>query len=206
MGCNCPKEPSLTEIPDENCPVDLKQIQKIAFRRRGEIWDTAAGTPTDIKEDADWIVFIAAVDDTKIVTTPFIGGDPVIAPGEAKIEGGGDNSTLNGVELIVGTDPSKFSVKFNSMSPAQEKAFKALMCEPNALEVFFANGDDNIIATKGDLVTQHIGIPVQSMFVGDRSNDGFGTKDSNMVSFQMAAGWSEDIEVIVPNFSPLTLW
>jgi len=203
MGkCNCPLPGELTTIPPSNCPVDFKQIQKFGFRRRGNIWDATLNN--DIKESAGWALFLAAADSTKIVITPFIGGDPAIAAGDAITEGGGDNSTLNGVELITGTNPSTLTARFDSLSPAQEAAVKTLMCE-NLLEVFLINSDDNIIADTTSTPTENVGIPIQSFFFSDRGNDGFGSKDSFSMSFQLAAGWSETVEIVVPNFSPLTV-
>ena len=44
MNCSCPDDGILLEIPDENCPFDLKQVQRLAFATQGKvIWDSATG-------------------------------------------------------------------------------------------------------------------------------------------------------------------
>ena len=72
----------------------LKQIQRLAFQRLGSQFDSASN---GILTLAAWQAFMTASDNTKIVVTPLIGADPVIEAGEAIKNGGGDNSTLNGV-------------------------------------------------------------------------------------------------------------
>ena len=204
MGkCNCPNPAKLEAVPANDCEFHLGQIQKIGVQRRGYQWDTTSGAPTDPSVKADWDVLLTASDDTKVVFTPLIGGDPIIDPGEAITEGGGDNSTLNGVEEVTGTNPASFSAMFKGISPDQEKAMKTWMCE-KYLNVYFVTENNVIIVKK---ITNDVkeGIQIQSFFVGDRSNQGFATKDTNQISFQLVAGWSEDIEIIEPQagFNPL---
>lgn len=205
MKCVCPNPDSFTDITKTDCPFNLNQIQKVLFQEQGYIWDTAAGTPTDISTLADWQTLLAAADSTHVVSSPLIGGDPVITAGEAITEGGGDNSTLNGVQLINGASPSSFSARFDAIDPQTETDLKQFMCYNN-VGVYFVNENDNIIAKTTDVATQHTSIPIQAYFFGDRTNEGFGTKDSNMMSFQLKAGWSETIDIIEPEagFSPLT--
>lgn len=201
--CNCPNPTSLTTIPSNDCPINLKQIQKVGFQRQGYEFDASLVTPTSPSVQADWDVLIAAADDTKAVFSPLIGGDPIIEPGEAITEGGGDNSTLNGVEEVTGTNPASFSANFKEISPEQEAALKELICEKK-LVVYFVNEDNNIIVKKID-DDKKTGFDIQSFFFGDRGNQGFGTKDINVMSFQLKAGWSEAIEIIEPEpgFNPL---
>lgn len=202
--CNCPAPTALTTVPSANCPFDLGQIQKIGFQRSGFTFDSGAVIPTSPSVEADWNVLKTATDSTKVVFTPLIGGDPVIVAGEPISEGGGDNSTLNGVEIITGVNPAKFTAMFRSMTPEQEKAMKNLMCEPS-LVMYLVTGDQKIIVKK--LTTaQKQGLGIQAFFLGDRTNDGFGKKDSHKIQFSLPAGWSEDIEIITPEvgFNPLT--
>jgi len=214
MNCNCPTSGILGDIPSSTCPFDLKQIQKIIIAVQGKvIWDSAIGDGTgldgvpqvDSQLDtlADWEALRTAVDETKVIITPFIGGDPIIEAGEAITEGGGDNSSLNGVEEVIGVNPSKFSCTFKSLTPAQEKALKAPKCE--AVEVYFVTEAAKIVANKiDDVTTLHNGIKVQSYFFGDRSNEGYATKDKNTMSFSLPEGWSENIVLVSPiDFNPL---
>ncbi len=203
--CNCPNPETFEDIPASNCAVDLKQLQRVFFQLPGYIWDTVGLPATDISTLADWQALKVAVDDTKVACSPIIAGDPAIIAGEAVTEGGGDNSTLNGVTLVNGTNPSQFTARFDSISQAQEIALKQFMCYKN-VGVYFVNEGDKIIAKKTSVATQHTSIPIQSYFFSDRTNEGYGTKDSNMMTFMLKAGWSETIDIITPEagFSPLT--
>ena len=126
-NCNCPAATSLTTVPTQDCDVDLEQIQKIVFQREGFVFDEAGTpTPTDITVKADWLVLKAAVDNTKVVSTPLVGGDPVFAAGEPILNGGGDNSTLNGVEELQGTNPSTFTGVWKSLASNVKNALVRL--------------------------------------------------------------------------------
>ncbi len=48
------------------------------------------------------------------------------------------------------------------------------------------------------------GFNCESVFLSDRNNAGFGTKDTFNFSFALPAGWSENLIVVKPNFNPLT--
>jgi len=203
--CPCPAPTALASIPSATCNFDLGQIQKIGFQRAGFVWDTA-GSPTATNTTllADWNTLKSASDSTKVVFTPLIGGEPVITPGAEISEGGGDNSTLNGIKIVNGTNPSEFSAIFRSLSPEQETALKALMCEPS-LVVYFVT-DKNKIVVKKITTAKKEGLAIQALFVSDRENQGFGKKDTHKIMFSLPAGWSENIEVITPatGFNPLT--
>ncbi len=202
MDCNCPAPTSLTTIPTQDCGVNLKQIQRVAFQRNGNQFGAGASTPNDINELADWQALISANDDSKIVITPLIGANPTIEPGDAITNGGGDNSTLNGVEEVEGVNPSAFSTEFKELSPEIEKAMKAIMCEKNLTVYLFLEGG-RIACVKIDDNNQK-GFEIQSPFVSDRGNQGYATKDTHTMSFALKAGWSEDLTIIKPNFNPLT--
>lgn len=202
MDCNCPAPTALTEMVAENCGVDLKQIQRVALQRIGNVFDTSATTPTDPTLLADWQALMVAVDDTKIVVTPLIGGEPTIEAGDAITNGGGDNSTLNGVEEVEGVNPSLFSAIFKSLSPENEKALKALMCEKQLNVYFFLQGGR--IAMKTITADQTTGFVSRSIFISDRNNAGYGSKDTHSFRFNLVEGWSEDLIIIDPTFDPLT--
>ena len=200
MDCNCPAPTTLTEIGLLTCGVNIGQIQRMAFQRIGSTFD---GVASDILELADWQAFMSAVDDTKIVVTPLIGGDPVIEAGEAITNGGGDNSTLNGVEEVECVNPASFSCIFKSLPASVEKAMKALICEPNLRVLFFLQGGK--IAVQEVTAPEYEGFLLSGQpFVSDRNNAGYGTKDTVSMSFSLAEGWSDDLVILTPNFNPLT--
>lgn len=203
-GCKCPKNTALTTIPEQDCKVDLEQMQKFIFQRGGYLWDAAATpTPKDITKKADWLLLKAATDDTKVVVSPLVGGDPVITPGDKITNGGGDNSTLNGVEEIIGKNPSNFTGVWKSLDSSIKKAMGELMCETD-LVVYPINQNNKIIAIEV-APDQYTGIPISSFFISDRGNNGFGTKDIFNVSWSMPANWDDNLVVLDPEttFRPL---
>ena len=203
MDCNCPAPTTLTEIIAELCGVNLKQIQRLGFQRRQSGFPFTDATIVDL---AEWQTFLTATNDTKIVVTPLIGGDPVIEAGDKITTGGGDNSTLNGVEELEGVNPSNFSAVFKSLSSVTETQIKKLICEKNLVVYLFLQGG-NIACVSADPSTAtggRNGFNCESVFLSDRNNAGFGTKDTFNFSFALPAGWSENLIVVKPNFNPLT--
>ena len=198
MDCNCPDDGILEEIGSSSCPFDMKQIQRIAFASKGKvIWDSGSGggagngipaVAAQVDTLADWQARRTAVDNTKIVVTPLIGGDPAIAAGEAITEGGGDNSTLNGVEEVTGTNPSNFTATFKSLEPAQEKSLKAIGCKTT--EVYFFLEGGKIACHKYAADERRKGFDMQAYHFSDRNNEGFGTKDKFSMRFSMPTGGS----------------
>ncbi|HET8839738.1 MAG TPA: hypothetical protein VFM82_12180 [Flavobacteriaceae bacterium] len=199
MICNCPNTEPLATIPTEACDFNLEQIQKMGVQKRGNAFDAEAAVPTDITLKADWDTMIAAEDDTKIVITPFV-RNLIIEPGEFITTGGGDNSTLNGVQEMEGKNPSLVTGQFKSLTPAQEKALKQLECSD--VDIFFFNGEGRIIAQATG--TKKSGFKAEAFGIKDRRNAGFGTKDTFDFQFSLKPGWSEDLVKEVPtDFNPL---
>lgn len=200
--CVCPLPTALGDVPALDCGVNLKQIQRLAFQRSGNQFGTGAVPPNDITVLADWQTLIAAADDTKIVVTPLLGGNPVIEAGTAITIGGGDNTTLNGVEEVQGVNPSAFSAEFRELTPEIELALKLLTCEKSLTVYLFLEGG-RIAAYEIDPTNQR-GFLLQSMFVSDRNNAGFATLDTNTISWAFPSGWSENLVIVTPAFNPLT--
>lgn len=200
--CNCPEPTSLTPIETENCRVDLKQVQRYAFQRDGYQFNSLGTTPNPIIDLSSWQAFTTASDDSTIVITPSIGGDPIIEAGDKITTGGGDNSTLNGIEELEGVNPSNASAVFKSLSAKVEAQIKKLMCEKNLTVYFFLQGG-KIAAVKLNANSAK-GFACQSLFLSDRNNNGYGTRDTFNFSFSLPAGWSESLEIYTPNFNPLT--
>ncbi len=212
MDCNCADGDIQQEIPSAACPFDLKQIQKLAFETFGKvIWDSADGgglgdgvpqLDSQVDTLADWVLRLAAITNTRIVVTPFIGGDPILTAGEAITEGGGDNSTLSGVEEVTGTSPTVFTAVFKSLGTDQEVAMKSVGCKNSG--VYFFTEAGKIICRNIPGTTNHQGFPMQAYFFSDRDSQGFGTKDKHMIRFSLAAGWSENLVMVTPtDFNPL---
>jgi len=198
-SCDCPLPAAIGDITPNSCPDNFGQIQKVIFQRRGFIFDGTAGK--DITLLADWQALQVAADDTKVQVSPFT-YNAIITAGESITNGGGDNTTLNGEVELVGVNPSVFTAEFRSLDSATIAQLQALNCE-TGLAVYFITKDGKIIADEVS-TGNYTGFPVSSLFVGDKTNSGFATKDMNSFSFNMEACWSAEYSKQDPAFNPLT--
>ena len=138
-ACDCDNIPvALTEIPVVTCPFKIGQMLRFWFVRAGEvIFDSvtpASNLPATITGDlineaAPWAVLFAAVNSTKVVKTPIVGGNPTITAGTANTFGGGGNDTANGLVLNLGVNPSDVSMDFFFLTKEQIIAIRKLECE-----------------------------------------------------------------------------
>ena len=204
-NCNCPLPTALTTIDAQGCPFNLGQLQRIFITRKTNSTFPMTVASTDPALAASWTSLYSAVDDTKVVKTPLVGGNPQIVGGAAITQGGNDNSTLNGEVEVVGTESSVFSADFKDLSPAIATAMKTLKCED--LLIFFVNDNGDIIGTSEDGGTTFTGISVngKSFFLSDRSNTGIGAKDVNTLSFNLAPGWDDYLTKVDASFNALTV-
>lgn len=217
MACNCPISTTLTIIPNTTCPEELGQFQRFILARQGFIrFDTV--DPTSAKQIpasiqgagnlpsvlAPWTILLAEPASDRAIVTPLIGGDPVINPGDQITQGGGDNSTLNGEVYHVAYNPADASFRFDSLTAAQTKAIKKLICEK--LEIFMVNADGDIIGERDQVDTDLFhGFKATNVSLGGRSVQGFGTRDSNVFSFQLDDDWDTKFEKVTPtDFNALT--
>lgn len=76
---DCPLPASLSVIDPTVCALNFNQIVKVAFQRSGT-------TFIDITDETEWDTFLAAVDETKIIITPFVENNTIPA-GELITEG-----------------------------------------------------------------------------------------------------------------------
>ena len=199
-NCVCPAPTELTTIPDFNCEVHLRQIQKYAFQRKGFKFETG----TLITDLASWTPLLTANDATKVVISPFIGGNPTIEAGESLTEGGNDNSTLNGIEKAVGEGPATVSADFRGLPSEVVRAMKELECFTDLTVYFFLEGGRIAALNLEAVANEYTGFDVLTYFFGSRQNNGFATDDINNMTFQMPADWALYMEIIQPNFNPLT--
>ena len=211
----CPLATSLTDIPSSACPENIGQIQRYWFVRKGVVvLDTLApafanSTPaTMVGQDptllATWNILFSAADDSHVVLTPLIGGDSTITASAPTTFGGGDNSTLNGEQFVTAIPPSDASVRFDSLTAAQIAAFRKLTCEGNGLEVFLISQEGKIWGSQtGDLFK---GFDCTNVVLGSLTNNGFGTRDSNTMTFQLPFDWDETKAFLTPSdFNALTV-
>lgn len=209
----CPLATALTNIPASTCPENMGQIQRYWFVRRGSvIWDIvtpANNIPATITGNAatvvaGWNILFSAADDTHVVTSPLIGGDSVIEAGSVVSQGGGDNSTLSGSTLINGINPATGKARFDSLTGAQIAAMRLLVCEGANMEVYMINQQGLIWGQRvGDLFT---GFDCENVVIETMTNNGFGTRDNNMLTFQLPYDYDETKGSITPtDFNALTV-
>lgn len=200
--CTCPLPSELTSIPESDCPENFGQIQKVVFQRASGAWVFDSGVPaTGVLVQASWTALLAETDNTKIVVSPFL-EDAKISRGDAITRGGGDNTTLNGVEKVMGAQPALFTAELTSIQNATIDAMKTLQCED--LVVAFINEFGQIILKKIS-GTQYNMIPIQSLFVTDADSKGYATDDQAMLRFGLKYGWRTGTEIVKPTWNPLTV-
>ena len=218
---SCPAAASLTSILQARCAEDFGQIQKVIFQR---LWNntvhnacflgtgSSASVPS-INTLSDMQALLAATDSTKIVVSPYV-ESPTVEAGDARTSGGG-NDSLNGIETLVGTNPTTFTAQIRSQKQSVIKQMKALMGESKAhnLGVYLinengqiagidANAEYGVEGTTGDRIAP---IPVELMFVGDKAIGGFEAPDSNTLSWSFKPNWSDNFMVVKPTgYNPLT--
>ena len=209
----CPLASALTNIPASTCPENMGQIQRYWFVRKGVVkWDTstpantlpssiASQIPTEV---AGWNILFAASDDSHVVTSPLIGGDSVIEAGAVVSQGGGDNSTLSGATLINGINPATGKARFDSLTGAQIAAIRDLICEGSNMEVYMINQQGLIWGKKvGNVFT---GFECENIVLESMINNGFGTRDSNNLTFQLPFDYDETKHFVTPtDFNALTV-
>ena len=204
-NCNCPLPSALTDIAATGCPFNLGQLQRVIITRASSAFFPATVATSNPNLLATWTPLLTAADDTKVVKTPLIGGNPAIVGGSAITQGGNDNSTLNGEVEVTGTESSVFTADFKDLEPTIAKAMKDLKCE--SVKVFFVNDAGDIIGVSKDSGTTFDGLTVngKSFFLSDRNNNGFGQKDVNTLSFNLAPGWDDYLMKVTPtDFNALT--
>lgn len=214
-GC-CPLSTSLQDIPQQDCPENIGQIQRLFFTRKGQIkFDlnnpqnnipaTIQGVGNTPDADAPWLVLFAATDDTKVIKTPFStgGGESAINPGSLVTQGGGDNFFFNGATKVTNINPSDGTIRFDSLRGDVIKTLRKLGCE-NELEVWIINQGNTIIGSKNDSDI-FSGFLASNVVLGSLSNQGYGTFDSNTLTFQLPPHWDETKHFITPTgWSPLS--
>ncbi len=128
-NCNCPLPTELQDIGAQGCPFNVGQIQRVIITRANNSVFPVTIASSDPAVIGTWTPLLSANDDTKVVKTPLVGGNPAIVGGSAITQGGNDNSTLNGEVEVTGTESSVFTADFKDLEPAIARAIKLLKCE-----------------------------------------------------------------------------
>lgn len=191
-NCACPPPDEIVDIPDNDCPSSILQIQKFILARRKASTFTTLLLP---KVKANWTTFLTASDDTKHQVTPFC-ESVVIPASEPILEGGDDNTTRDGNPIVVGAGQIRVTGLFVELTPAVLVALKSYNCE-NDLMIYFINQLGKIIGIN-PTGTVFTGIPITSWFVSDAGNEGLNTRDKTPVGFNLRYGWRDKLTFITP--------
>ena len=200
----CPAASTLPTIPAETCAQNFGQRQKFIFQRlRDGHGDRIPITDVDAAKISTWIALKAAQDDTKIAVTPFI-ENPADDGGDARTYGGG-NETLNGIEMVIGSNPINVTCRLNGKKQDIIAALKSLECEAlsNNLGVYAINEKGQIEGIKEG--RDWYPAPIQKFFVSDKKHGDFDGPDYNDMSFSYAPGYSDSLDVITLDQSALQL-
>lgn len=208
ITCPLPTEPS--DIFIDACPEDFGQVQKVILQRTYSSGSTKNGfviASANPNLKASWDTYLAASDSTKAVQTPFV-SNPENEPGGPVTFGGG-NQTRNGIELVVGREPSPFNAVFYQTNSRSIKNLKTYEQESAnaALSVYLVDQYGRIGGTYDDIVTaaNFRGIPIYSFFVGDKGFGGFEAPDFNNLQWMFPPNWSDDFAIVTPSdFDALT--
>ena len=189
----CPT--NLPPIPNMTCGIRYGQVQKIAFTRIGNLFSNSSNPITDL---ASWTAFLAAEDSTKIVVTPYVEA-PTMEGGDEKTFGGG-NTTLDGIIMVLGSQPIRMSFALRNYPQTIISALK-ILTKIRDLGVFLFNDNGGIICLQeGDTYQP---IPIRALFVGDLILSGRIQPDRNTMKFSFKSNYSDKLVVVKPDFSPI---
>ena len=176
------------------CGIRYGQVQKVAFTRVGNLFSNA----NPITDLASWTAFLSAEDSTKIVVTPYVEA-PTMEGGDEKTFGGG-NATLDGIIMVLGSQPIRMSFALRNYPQTIISALKILM-KIKDLGVFLFNDNGGIICLQeGDTYQP---IPIRALFVGDLILSGRIQPDRNTMKFSFKSNYSDKLVVVKPDFSPI---
>ena len=189
----CPT--NLPPIPNMTCGIRYGQVQKIAFTRIGNLFSNSSNPITDL---ASWTAFLSAEDSTKIVVTPYVEA-PTMEGGDEKTFGGG-NTTLDGIIMVLGSQPIRMSFALRNYPQTIISALKVLT-KIKDLGVFLFNDNGGIICLQEG--GTYLPIPIRALFVGDLILSGRIQPDRNTMKFSFKSNYSDKLVVVKPDFSPI---
>lgn len=177
------------------CPFNLFQIQKLW------IYKDAGVSPFATKADAETALAVTAAfgatGDDKVISTPFIENMEIPSP-EPVTEAGGSNATVNGREIVTGTNPIVVSTPMmREVTPEIVRQIKALNGVPR-LRGYMINEFGDVI---GDEVTDggiFQGVLLSSFFAADPQRMGKNTNDKMPFRFNLDYGWSDRLAKVRP--------
>ena len=205
--CTCPQNAAISDIPIDECPESMGQIQKIILQRIfsapgiKNAFQVGVNNPNVL---ASWTPLLAAADGTKVVVSPYI-QEPVTEAG-AKREYGGGNATLGGIPLNIGREPTSFTGNILRNAQKTIKAMKDYECENIGMYLVDEYGRIAGLVDDHDAPTEVYPIPTSGFFVSDKTLGGLESIDMNMVSWYFFPNWSDQFHIVTPtDFNGLEL-
>jgi hypothetical protein len=196
-----------------DCPENFGQVQRVLFSHvydstgaKNKFEPNKAVSPTTPALAADWATQLGAADETKPTYSPYL-AEPVSEAGAERTFGGG-NATRNGVLLSLGREPQNFDCKI--LSANQLDAIKGMKlfqqgsgAGKTSIGVYLINEAGQIMCDTNGLALDAVGleaypVPIHKLFVGDRTLGGLESPDWNMLSWQFAPNWSDNLAVYDP--------
>lgn len=202
----CPPAAAISDVPINDCPESLGQIQKVILQRifsSGTTKNEFAIATADPALLASWTPLLAASDGTKVVQTPYI-QSPAIEAGAPRTYGGG-NETLGGVEIITGREATK--AKGNILQVSQDTIEALKKYQTENVGVFLVDEYGRIAGLTDDHASPAVfkPIPIYAFFVGDKTLGGLEAPDMNAVQWSFYPNWSDKQHIITPtDFNALT--
>ena len=148
----------------------------------------------EINSLANWQVRMTAADSTKIVISPYI-YSPAQESGAARTFGGG-NDSLNGVEEIIGREPSTFSASLRNVPQSIAKVLKSLQCENVGVYLIDGNGNVEALGIVDENNNEWImPIPIRAFFVGDKTHGGIDAPDANVIQWSFVPNYSDTLKI-----------
>lgn len=181
----------ITSAPDAGTDIVPGNVLKLAFVEiAGAIGGATPFTAVNILLLATWTPRLAAMDNTKIVLTPYIDNFKN-EPGKAITEGGYDASTYNGVPRLRSIGYSTISGKLSGVSSALIANLRKLASKAGnfqhgtRLGVYFFHEGKGISANAAGQP-----VPVYNVFFGDPMLVGLGASDDYEFEAHLEGGWS----------------
>ncbi len=205
----CPTGP-LVDVPAEgNCGFNIEQLIKAGFQKVQDVPSFTGVPPFEITDGDAWDALITAVDDSKMIISPFM-TNLVIPPSEEITLGKGDNSSVNGIGKYTGEGNVTVTGTFDTLTDEAREALKELTCHSDPTQgegiwIYPMNNTNKIAYKDADFK----GFQIYNFRVGSRDNQGKGTVDNTAFSFELVnAGntlWDDGLVGVHADFKVMNL-
>lgn len=187
-------------IPTIACPFNEGQILRLGFQQKQAT--PSFTTAADLIDVAEWTTLLAVgAGAARIYLTPTSQDgktglyDFKIAAGAAIIQGGGDDTTLDGQEATIGYESSRWTLTGYDLPPAVILALKNLLRCGKSLTMYMINSNNQIIArTNG---TSYEGFVITNMQVPDKNVNGSRERTTILLSGYIEKDY-DTVEYISP--------